>query len=111
MSNFICDTCGKEVFPLDGIVSWKKENENKVLSDFTLTHKKRIGAEDDCQPHDNNRYRELYTLTLASGYFDFVLYLVQNWENGWSLKGDSLKKVVAQLNLHLHEKLLMMMED
>ncbi len=109
MSDFICDNCGKKVFPLDGIVSWNKEN--KTFTNFKLTHKNKPGVENGCQPEDNNRYRELYTLTLANGYLDFILYLIQNWENGYFLEGESLRKLIAQLNLHIHEKLLLMIED
>ncbi len=109
MSNFICDTCGEEVLPIDGIVSWTKEN--KTMSNFKLTHKNPVGQKIGCQP-DNNRYRELYTLTLAHGYLDFVLYLLGNWENNFLLSGDAgLRKVMTQLNFHIHEKLLMLIEE
>ncbi len=109
MADFICDVCGQRVVSLDGIVSWNKEN--KTFSNFKLTHKNKVGAETGCQPEGNNRCRELYTLTLANGYLDFILYLIQNWENGYSLEGESLRKLIAQLNLHIHEKLLLMIED
>ncbi|OAT81255.1 hypothetical protein [Desulfotomaculum copahuensis] len=104
MAKFICDTCGREVQVIDGIVSWTREGN--TLKNFKLTHKG-----DQCQPA-NNRYRELYTITLASGFMEFVQYLLERWEDGLEL-GDpqTLRKVTRQLNLHMHEKLLMLVEE
>ncbi|MBE3587941.1 MAG: hypothetical protein IMW93_05200 [Thermoanaerobacteraceae bacterium] len=107
MARFICDTCGREVQVIDGVVSWTREE--KILRNFKLTHKAALGT--GCQP-DNNRYRELYTLTLASGYLEFVQYLLERWEDGLTL-GDphTLRSVMRQINLHMHEKLLMLVEE
>ncbi|GBF32949.1 hypothetical protein DCCM_2046 [Desulfocucumis palustris] len=107
MSRFICDTCGREVLPVDGIVSWTRED--KRLGNFKLTHKDTPGNK--CQP-ENNRYRELYTLTLAHGYLEFISYLLERWEDNLVLDDpQTLRKVMGQLNLHIHEKLIMLMED
>lgn len=107
MAKFICDTCGKELQVIDGIVSWTRDD--RVLSNFKLTHKKSLGT--GCQPA-NNRYRELYTLTLTSGFIEFVQYLLERWADGLIL-GDpqTLRNVMRQLNLHMHEKLLMLIEE
>lgn len=107
MARFICDTCGQEVQVVDGIVSWTREN--KLLSNFKLTHKEALGT--GCQPV-NNRHRELYTLTLASGFMEFVQYLLERWEDGFSLEDpNTLRDVMRQLNMHMHEKLLMLVEE
>ncbi len=107
MAKFICDTCGEEVQIIDGIVSWTREE--KILKNFKLTHKNE--ARSGCQP-ENNRYRELYTLTLASGFMEFVQYLLERWEDGLVLGDpDTLQKVMRQLSLHMHEKLLMLVEE
>lgn len=104
MAKFLCDSCGQEVQIIDGIVSWTREE--KALRNFKLTHK---GA--PCQP-DNNRYRELYTLTLASGFMEFVQYLLERWADGLILSDpQTLRSVMRQLNLHMHEKLLMLVEE
>lgn len=107
MTRFTCDTCAREVRIIDGIVSWTREE--KTLKNFKLTHKK--GIKEECQP-ENNRYRELYTLTLASGFMEFVQYLLERWEDGLLLGDpDTLRGVMQQLTLHMHEKLLMLVED
>lgn len=107
MARFICDTCGEEVQIVDGVVSWTREE--KTLKNFRLTHKEEVKS--GCRP-DNNRYRELYTLTLASGFMEFVQYLLERWQDGLVL-GDpeTLGKVMRQLSLHMHEKLLMLVEE
>lgn len=108
MANFTCDTCGKEIYAIDGILSWTRENHH--LGNFKLTHKESLGT--DCQPKENNRYRELYTLTLATGFMEFISYLLERWEDGFTLtEPQTLRNVMRQLNLHIHEKLLMMIED
>ena len=108
MSHFICDTCKKEILPVDGILSWTREEQQ--LGNFRLTHKDTLGT--SCQPRENNRYRELYTLTLATGFMEFVSYLLERWEDGFTLTDPkSLRNVMRQLNLHIHEKLLLMVED
>jgi hypothetical protein len=107
LAKFICDTCGKEVQVIDGVVSWTREE--KELRNFKLTHKENLGT--GCQP-DNNRYRELYTLTLASGFMEFVQYLLERWADGLVLRDpETLRNVMRQLNLHMHEKLLMLVEE
>lgn len=104
MARFVCDTCGQEVHVMDGVVSWTRE-EGK-LGNFKLTHKNGI-----CQP-ENNRHRELYTLTLASGFMEFISYLLERWEDGFVLTDpSSLRSVMRQLNVHMHEKLLMLVEE
>jgi hypothetical protein len=107
LSKFTCDTCGKDVLPVDGIVSWTRDD--KKLGNFKLTHKDTL--ESKCQP-DNNRYRELYTLTLANGYLEFISYLLERWEDNFVLEDPLLlRRLMGQLNLHIHEKLLLLMEE
>lgn len=108
MGTFTCDTCGKELHAVDGILSWTREEHR--LGNFRLTHKDSLGT--DCQPKYNNRYRELYTLTLPTGFMEFISYLMERWEDGFTLtEPKSLRNVMRQLNLHIHEKLLVMVED
>ncbi len=107
MVGFTCDTCGKEIQTIDGILSWTREDHR--LGNFKLTHKESLGT--GCQPA-NNRYRELYTLTLPTGFMEFILYLLERWEDGFTLTDPkSLRNVMRQLNLHIHEKLLLMVEE
>ncbi|KJR99347.1 MAG: hypothetical protein VR68_09550 [Peptococcaceae bacterium BRH_c4a] len=108
MATFTCDTCGKEIHAVDGILSWTREDHR--LGNFKLTHKDTLGT--GCQPEGNNRYRELYTLTLATGFMEFISYLLERWEDGFLLtEPQTLRNVMRQLNLHIHEKLLLMVED
>jgi hypothetical protein len=49
---------------------------------------------------------------MINGYMEFIDYLVDRWENGFYLKDtESLKKVLGQLNLHMHEKVILLAED
>jgi hypothetical protein len=108
MSRFVCDICGEEVIVCEGILTWARDDE--TLSNFTLTHKNSSGH--ICQPLNNNRFKDLYTLTMINGYMEFIDYLVDRWENGFYLRDtDSLKKVLGQLNLHMHEKVILLAED
>ena len=107
MGKFVCDICGKEIHTMDGILSWTREE--KTLGNFKLTHKN--SGDKGCQP-ENNRHRELYTLTLASGFMELVSYLLERWEDGFVLTDPrTLNNVMRQLNLHMHEKLLMLVEE
>jgi len=108
MSRFICEVCGEELYVHEGILTWTRDD--KTLSNFMLTHKK--GPEHNCQPEANNRYKDLYTLTMINGYMEFIRYLIERWESGFYLKDAySLEKVLEQFNLHMHEKLIMLTED
>lgn len=107
MSKFTCDSCGEEVQIIDGIVSWTCRD--KVLKNFKLTHKNEAGY--GCEPA-NNRYRELYTLTQPGGLMEFVQCLLEQWEGGAVLgDSDTLHGVIIQLSQHIHEELLMLVED
>ncbi len=108
MSRFVCDVCGEEVAVHEGILTWTRDNA--TLSNFKLTHKK--DTRHGCQPESNNRFKDLYTLTMINGYLEFIKYLIDRWENGFSLKdAESLEKVFEQLNLHMHEKVILLTED
>lgn len=108
MSRFICDICAGEIALHDGILTWSRDDN--TLSNFKLTHKNSTG--NNCRPGENNRFKDLYTLTMISGYLEFIKYLIERWENGFTLKdGDSLEKVLQQLNLHMHEKVIMLTEE
>lgn len=108
MSRFVCDSCGEEIALHEGILTWNRDDE--TLSNFKLTHKKSAGK--GCQPEENNRFKDLYTLTMINGYLEFVKYLIDRWENGFTLKdAESLEVVLQQLNLHMHEKVIMLAED
>lgn len=108
MSRFICDICGEEITVYEGILTWARDEE--TLSNFTLTHKN--NSEKKCQPVNNNRFKDLYTLTMIQGYMEFINYLVDRWESGFYLRDvTSLKKVLGQLHLHMHEKVILLTED
>ncbi|MBF7082231.1 hypothetical protein IT084_04480 [Desulfallas sp. Bu1-1] len=108
MSRFVCDVCGEEVAVHEGILTWTRDNN--TLSNFTLSHKNT--PERKCQPESNNRFKDLYTLTMINGYMEFIKYLIERWENGFKLKDkESLEKVLEQLNLHMHEKLILLTEE
>ncbi|TYO97988.1 hypothetical protein [Desulfallas thermosapovorans] len=108
MSRFVCDICGEEVAVHEGILTWARDDE--TLSNFTLTHKN--SPERNCQPANNNRFKDLYTLTMIHGYLEFIAYLVDRWESGFFLRdAESLKKVLEQLNLHMHEKIILLTEE
>lgn len=90
------------------MVSWTREE--KVLRNFKLTHKEETGK--GCYPKENNRFRELYTLTLATGFMEFIQYLLERWVDGFVLADpETLRNVMRQLNLHMHEKLLLLVEE
>ncbi|MCL2337683.1 MAG: hypothetical protein FWC60_09710 [Firmicutes bacterium] len=110
MSIFICDVCGGEIALHEGILTWSRTND--TLSNFKLTHKNEAGGGYVCRPEENNRFQDLYTLALLSGYLAFTKYLLERWENGFILKdAEMLEKVMQQLNMHMHEKLLLLTED
>ncbi|KAF1085590.1 hypothetical protein SPSYN_01733 [Sporotomaculum syntrophicum] len=108
MSRFVCDVCGEEIDVHEGILTWTRDEA--TLANFTLTHKN--STEHICQPAENNRFKDLYTLTMVNGYIEFIDYLVARWENGFYLKdAKSLNKVLEQLNLHMHEKVILLVEE
>ncbi len=108
MSKFLCDECGEEMAIHEGILTWVRDDN--TLSNFKLTHKKETGK--NCQPEQNNRFKDLYTLTVISGYMEFIKYLIERWENGFNLQDSgSLEKVLEQLNMHIHEKVILLTED
>ena len=108
MGNFTCDGCGKTIQTIDGILSWTREDN--LLGNFKITHKDSLGT--GCQPVENNRCRELYTLALPTGFMEFVSYLLERWEDQFVLvEPKTLRNVMRQLSFHIHEKLLLMVED
>lgn len=108
MSSFICDVCGEEMVVNDGILTWTRDND--TLSNFSLSHKMLPGYK--CQPQTNNRFKDLYTLAMINGYMEFMGYLLERWENGFSLKdAESLERVLEQLNAHMHEKMILLTDD
>jgi len=110
MSIFVCDVCGEEIALLEGILTWSRNNS--TLSNFKLTHKNDGNTGRDCRPEANNRFKDLYTLTMLNGYLEFTKYLFERWENGFTLKdAEMLEVVLQQLNLHMHEKLILLTED
>lgn len=107
MSRFICDICGEDIAVHEGVLTWTRDDN--TLSNFRLTHKNT--ADKNCRP-ENNRCKELYTLTTVPGFLEFIQYLLERWENGFKLNdAHLLKKVMEQLCLHIHEKVIMLVED
>ena len=108
MSRFVCDICGQDVALHEGILTWARDDE--TLANFKLSHRKETGL--GCQPVENNRHKDLYTLAVVSGYMEFIKYLIERWENGFILKdANLLERVLEQLNMHIHEKVILLTED
>ncbi|HHW44569.1 MAG: hypothetical protein IMW93_00990 [Thermoanaerobacteraceae bacterium] len=99
MGSFICDSCGREVNIYEGILSWRREG--RELSNFAITH--HSGADCPGQP-SNNTCRDLFRVASVKGYLAFVQYLITRWGEGCTITDfDSLKRVLAQINAHIHE--------
>ncbi|MEW5952792.1 MAG: hypothetical protein AB1815_03405 [Bacillota bacterium] len=107
MSRFVCDTCGEEISLHEGVLTWTRRYNQ--LSNFKLTHMNT--PERQCRP-ENNRCKELYALAMVHEYIGFTQYLLERWENGFVLTDpESLERVMEQLNLHMHEKVIMLSES
>ncbi|WP_027717542.1 hypothetical protein [Desulfovirgula thermocuniculi] len=101
MVPFICSSCGKEIGLYDGVLSWY-QGDGK-LGNFTITHRPGWGCPG--QPR-NNVSRDLFRVASMKGYLAFVQYLISRWGEGYVVDDDdSLRKVMLQLNAHLHESI------
>lgn len=97
---FICDTCGKEVTPEEGTLSWV--DEEMALRDFRITHKK--DQNHSCAPQ-HVAYVHLWIVTGIAGFVKFTQMLTDQWEKGYALKDPKgLKKALDQIGNHLWEK-------
>lgn len=107
MGGFKCDTCGGDLKIYDGVVTWNKQD--KELSNFKITHRNEGGRL--CQP-DNNVTRELYRVASVSGYMILVHYLLRHWQEGYQVDDfDGLQKSMAQLAMHINQKLAILLGE
>lgn len=97
---FICATCGEEVTPEEGTLSWV--DEGMALREFRITHKK--DQNHSCDPK-HVAYIHLWMLTGLSGYVKFTETLAEHWGKGYTLQDpQGLKKALSQIGIHIWEK-------
>ncbi|NLJ76522.1 MAG: hypothetical protein GX325_04585 [Peptococcaceae bacterium] len=97
---FICDTCGKEVSPKEGTLSWVDEGNS--LRDFKITHE----ADQNHQCHPRHvGYVHLWIATGIIGYTKLTEMLADYWVKGYNLDDiTGLKKALNQISLYMWEK-------
>jgi hypothetical protein len=97
---FICETCGKEVLPEEGTLSWVDGGNS--LHNFKITHKD--DQNHSCDPKHVG-YIHLWIVTGLTGFTKFTEILADYWEKGYTLKDSGgLKKALNQVGLYIWEK-------
>lgn len=97
---FICDTCGLDLLPEDGTLSWV--DEGMCLRDFRITHKN--DQNHGCDPR-HVAYIHLWILTGVSGFVKFTELLADYWGKGYTLKDNQgLKSSLSKIGIYIWEK-------
>lgn len=97
---FYCDTCGKEVLPEEGTVSWV--DEGNALRNFRITHKN--DHNHNCNPRHIG-YIHLWIVTGISGFIKFNEVMYDYWAKDYTLSDAvGLKKVLNQIGTYVWEK-------
>lgn len=97
---FHCETCGKEVTPEEGTLSWIDDGSS--LRDFRITHKK--DQNHHCDPR-YVAYVHLWIMTGLSGFMKFTELLADHWEKGYTLNDNKgLKRALNQIGTFIWEK-------
>lgn len=97
---FICETCGKEITPEEGTLSWVDEGNS--LRDFKITHKS--DQNHRCDPRHVG-YIHLWIVTGVTGFTKFTGVLADYWEKGYTLDDiNGLKKALNQIGIYIWEK-------
>lgn len=96
----ICATCGNEVKPEEGTLSWQQADNR--LCNFRITHKS--DQNHNCAP-ENIAYVHLWILTGLSGYVKFMERLAGMWAGGYILEDETgLKKVISDIGVYIWKK-------
>jgi hypothetical protein len=96
---FTCATCGKEIAPEEGTLSWRQVDGK--LSGFRITHK--TDQNQGCNPEDV-AYVHLWILTGLTGFVKYAEHLASLWAKGYVLADEAgLKKALSELGMHLWE--------
>lgn len=97
---FKCETCGKEVTPEEGTLSWVDEGNS--LRNFKITHKSDQNQISDPQ---HVGYIHLWIVTGLTGFIKFTEVLTDYWEKGYTLEDPiGLKKALNQIGVYIWEK-------
>lgn len=97
---FYCATCGNEVTPEEGTLSWVEDA--KTLRDFRITHKE--DRNHSCDPQ-NIAYIHLWMVTGPAGFTKFNERLADYWGRGYILKdAPGLKRALNQIGTYLWER-------
>jgi len=98
--NLYCETCGKEVTPEEGTLSWVDEGNS--LRDFRITHEE--DQNHSCDPR-HVAVIHLWMVTGLSGYMKFTERLADYWDKGYELKDiKGLKRALSQIGLFIWTK-------
>ncbi len=94
---FYCETCGNEVPPEEGTLSWVEAK--KALRDFRITHKE--DHNHSCDPQ-NIAYVHLWMVTGPAGFTKLNERLTDYWGRGYTLKDvKGLKRVLNHIGTYL----------
>lgn len=97
---FMCETCGKEVTPEEGTLSWVDEGNS--LRHFRITHKSDQNHESDPQ---HVGYIHLWMVTRLTGFTKFTEVLADYWVKGYTLDDlIGLKRVLNQIGVYIWEE-------
>ena len=97
---FICTTCGKEIAPEEGTLSWVDQGNS--LRDFKITHKSHQNHAFDPQ---HVGYIHLWIVTGVTGFTKFAGVLADYWGKGYTLEDSGgLKKALDQIGIYIWEK-------
>ena len=96
---FLCDTCGNEVDPQEGTLSWI--DNGSFLRDFKITHKS--DQNHHCDPR-NIAYIHLWIVTGLTGFVKFTELLADHWAKGYTLEdAPGLKRALNLIGTHIWE--------
>lgn len=97
---FYCESCGEEVTPDEGTLSWA--DAGKSLRDFRITHKK--DQNHRCDPEDVG-YVHLWIMTGLTGYMKFTEILTDYWAKGYAMDDSKgLKRALNQIGKYIWEE-------
>lgn len=86
---YTCEKCGEEIYPIDGFLSWQREDG--ILRNFQITHRK-------CSDPENNACVTLFDISDEKGFMGLIKYLFDCWGDGLNLEGhESLLRVFTQM--------------
>ncbi|NLI12966.1 hypothetical protein [Pelotomaculum propionicicum] len=97
MCYFICEKCGEKIYPIDGFLSWQREDG--ILANFQIAHRKYSDPQ-------NNACVTLFEVVDEDGFMGFIKYLIDCWGDGLTLEGhESLLRVFTKMYEYRNQRL------